>query len=147
MKARNVRDQIVLATKFTTCFPDPTSKDVPRQKINYAGNSTKSLHVSLEASLKKLQTDYIDVLYLHWWDFTTGIPEVMQSLNHMVQRGKVLYLGVSDTPAWVVSKANQCKSSFTAMCKNKLTIARCPRPRPPYLQRLPRSMVRRPARL
>ncbi|KAK7188205.1 hypothetical protein DPSP01_001750 [Paraphaeosphaeria sporulosa] len=106
MKERNVRHEIVLATKFTTTFPDPT-KSTPRQRINFAGNSTKSLHVSLEASLKKLQTDYIDLLYVHWWDFTTSIPELMQSLNHMVQRGKVLYLGVSDTPAWVVSKANQ----------------------------------------
>lgn len=86
--------------------PDPT-KSTPRQRINFAGNSSKSLHVSLEASLKKLQTDYIDLLYVHWWDFTTSIPELMQSLNHVVQQGKVLYLGVSDTPAWVVSKANQ----------------------------------------
>jgi len=108
MTARQNRDEIVLATKFTTTFPDPR-KEKPRQRINFAGNHTKSLHVSLEASLKKLQTDYIDLLYVHWWDFTTSIPELMQSLNHMVQRGKVLYLGVSDTPAWVVSKANQCK--------------------------------------
>ncbi|KAB2581059.1 Norsolorinic acid reductase A [Lasiodiplodia theobromae] len=57
--------------------------------------------------LRKLQTDYIDLLYLHWWDFSTSIPEVMQSLHHLVQSGKVTYLGVSDTPAWVVSKANQ----------------------------------------
>lgn len=49
-------------------------------------------------------------LYVHWWDFTTSIPEVMQSLNHLVVSGKVLYLGVSDTPAWIVSKANECKS-------------------------------------
>ncbi|KAF2180052.1 Aldo/keto reductase [Zopfia rhizophila CBS 207.26] len=103
--SRKNRDQIVLATKFTTCYPDP--RNPPRQRINFAGNHTKSLHVSLEASLKKLQTDYIDLLYVHWWDFTTGVPELMQSLNHMVARGKVLYLGVSDTPAWVVSKANE----------------------------------------
>ncbi|KAF2690457.1 aryl-alcohol dehydrogenase-like protein [Lentithecium fluviatile CBS 122367] len=106
MSSRKVRDEIVLATKFTTCYP-PNNEKSPRQRTNYAGNSAKSLHVSLEASLKKLQTDYIDLLYVHWWDFTTSIPELMQSLNHMVQRGKVLYLGVSDTPAWVVSKANQ----------------------------------------
>ena len=49
----------------------------------------------------------IDVLQVHWWDFTTSIPELMQSLNTVVQQGKVIYLGVSDTPAWVVSKANQ----------------------------------------
>jgi aryl-alcohol dehydrogenase-like predicted oxidoreductase len=101
----NIRDSLVLATKFTTCYPDPNN--TPRQRSNFAGNSTKSLHVSLAASLKKLQTDYVDLLYVHWWDFSTGIEELMQSLNHMVQRGKVLYLGVSDTPAWVVSKANQ----------------------------------------
>lgn len=71
--------------------------------------STKSLRLSLEASLKKLQTDYIDLLYVHWWDFTTSIPELMQSLNAVVNSGKVLYLGVSDTPAWVVSKANECQ--------------------------------------
>jgi aryl-alcohol dehydrogenase-like predicted oxidoreductase len=108
MAQKGNRDEIVLATKFTTCFPNPQKS--PRQRINYAGNSTKSLQVSLEASLKKMQTDYIDLLYVHWWDFTTGIPELMQSLNHMVQRGKVMYLGVSDTPAWVVSKANECES-------------------------------------
>ena len=107
MKERGVRHEIVLATKFTTCFPDPNN--APRQKVNYAGNSTKSLRVSLEASLKKLQTDYIDLLYVHWWDFTTSIPELMQSLNAVVNSGKVLYLGVSDTPAWVVSKANECE--------------------------------------
>ena len=75
--------------------------------VNSAGNGTKSLHISLEASLKKLQTNYIDLLYVHWWDFTCSIPELMQSLNTMVLQGKVLYLGVSDTPAWVVSKANE----------------------------------------
>jgi aryl-alcohol dehydrogenase-like predicted oxidoreductase len=107
MKERGVRDEMVVATKFTTCFPDPNNS--PRQRINYAGNSTKSLRVSLEASLKKLQTDYIDLLYVHWWDFTTSIPELMQSLNAVVNSGKVLYLGISDTPAWVVSKANECK--------------------------------------
>lgn len=110
MASRKNRDQIVLATKFTTCYPDP--RNPPRQKINFAGNHTKSLHVSVEASLKKLQTDYIDLLYVHWWDFTTSVPELMQSLNHLVQRGKVLYLGVSDTPAWVVSKANECMFLF-----------------------------------
>lgn len=106
MAERKVRDQIVLATKFTTCFPDPINNP-PRQRINHAGNSAKSLRVSLEASLKKLQTDYIDLLYVHWWDFTTSISEMMIFLNHLVASGKVLYLGVSDTPAWVVSKANE----------------------------------------
>ncbi|KAK3055841.1 hypothetical protein LTR09_003075 [Extremus antarcticus] len=75
-------------------------------KSNFQGNHSKSLHVSLAASLKKLQTDYIDLLYVHWWDFTTSIPELMNSLHHMVAAGKVLYLGISDTPAWIVVKCN-----------------------------------------
>jgi aryl-alcohol dehydrogenase-like predicted oxidoreductase len=96
------------------------------QQIVYTGNHVKSLHVSVEASLKKLRTSYIDILYLHWWDFNTSVEEVMNGLHNLVTQGKVLYLvsslvpsirvlaieyavsqGVSDTPAWVVSKANQ----------------------------------------
>lgn len=78
--------------------------------------------MSLERSLRKLRTDYVDILYVHWWDHSTSIPELMQSLNDVVRSGKVLYLGVSDTPggscfflgeaslmeiAWVVSQANE----------------------------------------
>ena len=103
MESRQNRDQIVLATKFTSPYPSQPVKI----KTNYTGNHSKSLHVSLEASLKKLQTTYIDLLYIHWWDFTTSIPEVMQSLHRAVLAGKVLYLGISDTPAWIVSKANE----------------------------------------
>jgi aryl-alcohol dehydrogenase-like predicted oxidoreductase len=66
----------------------------------------KSLKVSVNYSLKHLRTDYIDLLYVHWWDFTTGVEEVMHGLNSLVAAGKVLYLGVSDTPAWIVVKAN-----------------------------------------
>ncbi|KAL3419760.1 norsolorinic acid reductase (aldo/keto reductase) [Phlyctema vagabunda] len=105
MQQRGVRDQMVIATKFTTPY-----RSAHREKeilANTGGNGTKSLHVSLEASLKKLQTTYLDVLYVHWWDFTCSIPELMQSLNAMVLAGKVLYLGISDTPAWIVSKANE----------------------------------------
>ena len=108
MESRGVRDQMVIATKFTTGFKSYTLySDKPEITSNSQGNHAKSLHVSLAASLKKLRTDYVDLLYLHWWDFSTGIPELMQSLNTMVQQGKVLYLGVSDTPAWIVSKANE----------------------------------------
>ncbi|KAI4866777.1 norsolorinic acid reductase [Hypoxylon rubiginosum] len=104
MAKRGVRDQMVIATKFTTNFRAYRQDEI---MINYQGNGTKSLHVSVNASLKKLQTDYIDLLYVHWWDGSTSIPEVMQALNQLVLAGKVLYLGVSDTPAWVVSKANE----------------------------------------
>ena len=64
--------------------------------------------MSVRDSLAKLQTDWIDILYLHWWDYTTSIEEVMDSLHILVEQGKVLYLGISDTPAWVVSAANTC---------------------------------------
>ncbi|KAL7627717.1 hypothetical protein AAE478_001912 [Parahypoxylon ruwenzoriense] len=104
MKKRGVRDQMVIATKYTTNFRGTHHDEI---MINNSGNGTKSLHVSVNASLRKLQTDYIDLLYVHWWDYSTSIPEVMQSLNQLVLAGKVLYLGVSDTPAWVVSKANE----------------------------------------
>ncbi|KAK4164407.1 NADP-dependent oxidoreductase domain-containing protein [Cladorrhinum sp. PSN259] len=110
MKKRNNRDQIVLATKYSTNYqtrPQAPAGGSHKIYANYGGNGTKSLHVSVEASLKKLQTDYIDILYIHWYDMTTSIPELMTSLNRLVSAGKVLYLGVSDTPAWVVSKANE----------------------------------------
>ena len=67
------------------------------------------MHVSVSRSLKKLKTDYIDILYVHWWDFTSSVEEVMRNLNNLVVSGKVLYLGISDTPAWVVVKANDCE--------------------------------------
>ncbi|KAK5328659.1 hypothetical protein LTR93_002444 [Exophiala xenobiotica] len=98
------RDEMVIATKYTTAYKIVTEPNL--QQSNFGSNNTKSLALSVEASLRKLQTTYIDVLYVHYWDFTTGVEEVMQSLNHLVAQGKVLYLGVSDTPAWVVVKAN-----------------------------------------
>jgi aryl-alcohol dehydrogenase-like predicted oxidoreductase len=60
--------------------------------VNYSGNHAKSLHVSVEASLKKLCTSYIDILYVHWWDWTTSVEEIMNALHNMVAQGKVLYL-------------------------------------------------------
>jgi len=105
MKKRNIRDEIVIATKYSS--PYTAYKNTNGINANYTGNSKKSLHHSVEDSLKKLQTSYIDLLYIHWWDYTTSVEELMQSLNQLVATGKVLYLGVSDTPAWIVSKANQ----------------------------------------
>ncbi|KAJ5312735.1 hypothetical protein PENANT_c007G02185 [Penicillium antarcticum] len=104
MEARGVRDQIVLATKYTTGFRSHVPSEI---QANFVGNNAKSVKLSVEASLKKLRTEYIDLLYVHWWDFATSIEEVMTSLNQLVISGKVLYLGISDTPAWVVTKANQ----------------------------------------
>lgn len=106
MKKRGIRDQIVLATKYTTNFRGNLGRE-EEIMANSTGNGTKSLVTSVKNSLKNLQTDYIDLLYVHWWDYSTSIPELMQSLNHLVQSGQVLYLGISDTPAWVVSRANE----------------------------------------
>ncbi|KAI1614632.1 aryl-alcohol dehydrogenase [Exophiala viscosa] len=104
MQEKKNRDMIVIATKFTTSY---RGYELGKGKtVNYSGNHKKSLHLSVNDSLKKLQTDYIDLLYLHWWDHTTSIEEVMDSLHILVQQGKVLYLGISDTPAWIVSAAN-----------------------------------------
>ena len=61
---------------------------------------------SLEASLKRLGTDYVDLFWVHAWDFTTPVEEVMRGLDDLVTAGKVLYVGISDTPAWVVAQAN-----------------------------------------
>lgn len=92
------RDYVVLGSKYTDAMPgnDP----------NFAGNSRKSMMQSLERSLKRLDTDYIDVYWLHSWDFMSPVEEVMRSLDDMVKQGKVMYLGISDAPAWVISKAN-----------------------------------------
>jgi aryl-alcohol dehydrogenase-like predicted oxidoreductase len=104
MTSRKIRDQIFLATKFTTNY---RSFELGKGRtVNYTGNHKKSLHLSVKDSLAKLNTDYIDLLYLHWWDWTTSIPEIMDSLHILVELGKVLYLGISDTPTWIVAAAN-----------------------------------------
>lgn len=92
------REHFVLATKYTLRMRqgDP----------NFSGNHRKNLMQSVNASLKRLHTDYIDVLWLHAWDFATPVDEVLRGLDDLVHQGKVHYLGISDTPAWVVSMAN-----------------------------------------
>ncbi|OBZ76316.1 Aryl-alcohol dehydrogenase [NADP(+)] [Grifola frondosa] len=104
MEARGIRDQLVIATKYTSHYKRGATGI--EQKTHYVGNNIKALHLSVEESLKKLRTSYIDILYVHWWDYATSVEEVMNGLHNLVTAGKVLYLGVSDTPAWIVSKAN-----------------------------------------
>lgn len=91
------RDRFVIATKYTLTErpPDP----------NFGGNHRKNLIRSVRASLERLQTDHIDLLWLHMWDFTTPIEEVMRGLDDLVRQGSVHYVGFSDTPAWVVARA------------------------------------------
>ncbi|KAK4051921.1 putative aryl-alcohol dehydrogenase aad14 [Microbotryomycetes sp. JL201] len=104
MKDRNVRDRLVLATKYTTNYKSHALGK--NESVNFGGNSKKAMHMSIRDSLRKLQTDYVDIFYVHWWDYTTSIREVMDGLHILVEQGKVLYLGASDMPAWVVSAAN-----------------------------------------
>jgi aryl-alcohol dehydrogenase-like predicted oxidoreductase len=92
------REHFVLATKYTLFM----RRDDP----NFSGNHRKNMVQSLEASLKRLNTDYIDLYWLHAWDFTTPMEEVLCALDDMVRAGKILYTGVSDTPAWIVSRMN-----------------------------------------
>jgi aryl-alcohol dehydrogenase-like predicted oxidoreductase len=92
------RQSIVLATKYTNALP---GKDP-----NAAGNQRKSMVQAVEASLKRLQTDYIDLYWVHIWDGVTPVEEVMRGLDDLVRQGKVLYVGISDAPAWWVAQAN-----------------------------------------
>lgn len=92
------RDEIVLATKYTNAMPgnDP----------NAGGNHRKSMMRAVDESLKRLQTDYIDLYWLHIWDQITPVEEVMRAFDDLVRMGKVLHVGVSDAPAWWVARAN-----------------------------------------
>ncbi|BGP15257.1 hypothetical protein JCM10213_001610 [Rhodosporidiobolus nylandii] len=105
MEARGNRDQLVIATKYTSNYRSHALGK--NESIQFSGNNKKSLHLSIRDSLAKMKTDYVDIMYLHWWDHTTSIQEIMPALHQLVVQGKVLYLGISDTPAWIVAAANQ----------------------------------------
>ena len=92
------REKFVIATKYTLT----TNPDDP----NASGNHRKNLVQSVDASLKRLNTQYIDLLWVHIWDPMTPIEEVMRALDDLVRSGKILYVGISDVPAWVVSYAD-----------------------------------------
>ncbi len=92
------RDSAVLATKYTNAMPgtDP----------NAGGNHRKNMMRSVEASLKRLRTDYIDLYWLHIWDRMTPLEEVMRAFDDLVSQGKILHAGVSDMAGWAVARAN-----------------------------------------
>ena len=107
MEKRGIRDQMVVATKVRNTRHQQLNvrTDKPKytgnyknaaqdiwQKVHYVGNNIKAMHVSVEDSLRKLRTSYIDIFYVHWWDYATSIEEVMNGLHHLVVQGKVLYL-------------------------------------------------------
>ncbi len=93
---RTQRSSAVIATKYSLSMNsgDP----------NASGNQRKNLVQAVEASLKRLQTDYLDLLYLHLWDNRTPVEEVLRGFDDLVRAGKLLYVGISDTPAWQVSR-------------------------------------------
>ncbi|ABK76133.1 aldo/keto reductase [Mycolicibacterium smegmatis] len=93
---QNNRESLVLATKYTTQRRpgDPNS----------AGASRKSLVASVDASLRQLRTDYLDLLFLHVWDFATPVEEILRGMDDLVRQGKILYVGISNAPAWQVSR-------------------------------------------
>jgi len=97
LKEKNVRDNVVVATKFTfNARPgDP----------NAGGNSRKNIYRALEGSLRRLQTDYVDLYWLHAWDGLTPVEEVLATLDDLVRAGKVRYIGLSDVPAWYFARA------------------------------------------
>jgi aryl-alcohol dehydrogenase-like predicted oxidoreductase len=92
------REKWVIATKY--------SLNTRPGDVNACGNHRKNLFQAVEASLKRLGTDYIDLLWLHIWDSLTPMEEVMRAFDDLVRMGKVLYIGISDSPAWIVSQAN-----------------------------------------
>lgn len=94
-----IREEIVLATKYSL-YTQANSH------VNDGGNHRKNMMQSIEGSLRRLKTDYIDVFYLHAWDFTTPEDEILRGLDDLVRSGKVLYIAISDTPAWIVSRLN-----------------------------------------
>src|SRR6266571_889214 len=92
------RDRYVVATKYSAFIRVGFS--------NSGGNHRKSLVQALESSLSRLNTDYIDLYWVHVWDPLTPVDELMRVLDDQVRAGTVLHVGVSDTPAWVVARAN-----------------------------------------
>ncbi len=94
--AAGKRDRLVLATKYTLAMRDGDP--------NSGGNHRKSMVRSVESSLERLKTDYLDLLYLHIWDDTTPVEEILRAMDDLVRSGKVVYVGISDTPAWQVSR-------------------------------------------
>ncbi|MBD2609264.1 aldo/keto reductase [Scytonema hofmannii FACHB-248] len=94
---RNLRDKLVLATKFTF--------NAESGNPNAGGNGRKNMYRAIDLSLRRLCTDYIDLYWMHAWDMVTPVEEVLQSLGDLVRAGKIRYFGLSDLPAWYAVKA------------------------------------------
>ncbi|MGZ3872129.1 MAG: aldo/keto reductase [Mucilaginibacter sp.] len=117
------RDYFVLATKYS--LKDNVTNP------NASGNNRKNMMRSVEESLKRLKTDFIDILYLHIWDDITPIDEILRAMDDLIRQGKVNYAAISDTPAWVVAKGNTLAelmgwSQFVALQVEYSLLARTP---------------------
>jgi len=97
IRERGLRDRIVLATKFTF--------NAQPGNPNAGGNGRKNAMRALEGSLRRLGTDYVDLYWMHAWDQTTPVEEVLATFDLMVRSGKVRYAGFSDVPAWYAARA------------------------------------------
>jgi aryl-alcohol dehydrogenase-like predicted oxidoreductase len=97
IRDHNLRDHLVVATNYTF--------NAQPGNPNAGGNGRKNLYRALEGSLRRLQTDYIDLYWMHVWDGVTPLEEVMASMNDLVRSGKVRYFGFSDVPAWYAARA------------------------------------------
>jgi aryl-alcohol dehydrogenase-like predicted oxidoreductase len=97
VKEARARDRVVLSTKF--------SFNAEPGNPNAGGNGRKNMRRALEASLRRLQTEYVDLYYVHLWDRVTPVEEVLSTLNDLVREGKVLHIGMSNVPAWYLSRA------------------------------------------
>jgi len=91
-----------MATKYTNA--------APRKDTNAAGNHRGNMVQALEPSLKRLRTDYVDLYWIHIWDQMTPVEEVMRGLDDVVRQGKVLYVGISDAPAWWIAHATRLQT-------------------------------------
>jgi aryl-alcohol dehydrogenase-like predicted oxidoreductase len=111
------RDRFVVATKYTLSRDggDP----------NAAGNHRKNLALSLERSLRRLRTDYVDLFWVHLWDRHTPVEETMRALDDAVRAGKILYAGISDAPAWLVSRANTLGCRCRTTCSSVMPSGSC----------------------
>lgn len=96
IKETGTRDNVVLTTKF--------SYNTEPGNVNAGGNGRKNIIRALEGSLKRLDTDYIDLYMLHTWDKVTPAEEVIRTFDDLVRSGKVRHVGISDAPAWYIAQ-------------------------------------------
>ncbi|MBP9550140.1 MAG: aldo/keto reductase, partial [Chitinophagales bacterium] len=99
IKKSGKRNELIIASKYSLIVKMDDG-------INASGNHRKNMMQSVDESLQRLGLESLDIFYLHAWDYTTHIEEVLRAMDDLVSSGKVMYVAISDTPAWIVSRAN-----------------------------------------